>query len=71
MAFLQALAAEAIRRGCGRLEWQVLTWNAPAIAFYERLGATRLTDWHGYRLTADQIQSLASADPPLPRPSAT
>jgi GNAT superfamily N-acetyltransferase len=60
-AFLRALAAEALEQDCGRLEWQVLTWNAPAISFYEKLGATRLTDWHGYRLTADQIERLAES----------
>jgi GNAT superfamily N-acetyltransferase len=45
----RALLAEvrriAERRGVGRLEWNVLDWNAPAIAFYERAGATLLPDW--------------------------
>ena len=39
---LRALAAIARERGCGRFEWAVLDWNAPAIAFYESLGATIL-----------------------------
>src|SRR5262249_26457974 len=30
---LRALAAIAVERGCGRLEWSVLDWNAPAIGF--------------------------------------
>jgi GNAT superfamily N-acetyltransferase len=60
-AFMRALAAEALRRGCGRMEWQVLTWNEPAINFYKGLGAAHLVDWHGYRLTADQIEGLAQA----------
>lgn len=41
---------EAMERGCGRMEWAVLTWNKKAIKFYERLGAKRLADWHVYRL---------------------
>ncbi len=41
--------AEARRRGCGRMDWQVLTWNDPAIRFYEKEGGKRL-DWYVYRL---------------------
>jgi GNAT superfamily N-acetyltransferase len=44
------LAREAARRGCGRMEWAVLDWNTPAIAFYQRLGAQHLYDWQVYRL---------------------
>jgi GNAT superfamily N-acetyltransferase len=58
---MRALAAEAVRRGCGRLEWQVLTWNEPAITFYRKLGASHLADWHQYRLTEDEIQKLADS----------
>lgn len=46
---------EAKKRNCGRLEWQVLTWNQLAIDFYERKGGTRMTDWTTYRLTEDQL----------------
>jgi GNAT superfamily N-acetyltransferase len=41
---------EAVSKGCGRMEWAVLTWNEKAIGFYERLGAKRLSDWYVYRL---------------------
>lgn len=58
-ALFRFLAAEAVRRGCGRMEWQVLDWNALAIGFYERLGARRLREWYGYRLTAEQLRELA------------
>jgi GNAT superfamily N-acetyltransferase len=27
-----------VERGCGRYEWAVLDWNAPAIDFYEAIG---------------------------------
>ncbi len=35
----KALAAEAERRGCQRLDWAVLDWNEPAMEFYRRMGA--------------------------------
>jgi len=35
---------------CGRMEWAVLTWNAKALRFYEKLGARRMSDWYVYRL---------------------
>jgi len=43
-------AAEAARRGCGRMEWTVLDWNSNAINFYERQGARHLSEWLHYRL---------------------
>jgi GNAT superfamily N-acetyltransferase len=49
-ALLLFLARLAHERGCGRMEWAVLDWNQPAIEFYERLGATRLTEWTVCRL---------------------
>jgi GNAT superfamily N-acetyltransferase len=55
LALFRACVEEAQRQGCGRMEWQVLTWNAPAIAFYERLGARRLDAWHGFRLEPPTI----------------
>lgn len=54
-AILEHLAREANRRGCGRFEWAVLEWNAPAIAFYEKLGAQLLPDWRVCRLTGDAL----------------
>ena len=53
------LAAEALRRGCGRMEWQVLDWNQLAIDFYEKLGARRMREWYAYRLTAEQLREIA------------
>ncbi len=44
----------AKERGCGRIEWMVLTWNEPAIRFYEKRGGERL-DWYVYRLTAEKF----------------
>ena len=33
----------------GRLEWEVLEWNAPAMDFYQRLGARPMAGWTRYR----------------------
>jgi len=43
-------AAEAKRRGCGRMEWVVLDWNTGAKRFYRKLGAEALTSWEHFRL---------------------
>jgi GNAT superfamily N-acetyltransferase len=59
-ALLSHLAGLVQERGYGRLEWSVLDWNAPAIAFYERMGATVLPDWRICRVTGDAIATLAS-----------
>ncbi|MDG6990572.1 MAG: GNAT family N-acetyltransferase [Nitrososphaerota archaeon] len=41
---------EALKEGCGRMEWSVLAWNEKALRFYERLGARKLSEWYVYRL---------------------
>jgi GNAT superfamily N-acetyltransferase len=61
-ALLARLAALAQDRGCGRLEWSVLDWNADAIAFYERLGARPQDEWTVHRLTGDALARLAAAE---------
>lgn len=59
LALLKALAAEAIARGCPRLDWSVLDWNAAAIGFYERHGARLLPDWRICRLDGEALVGLA------------
>lgn len=56
---LTHLAKLAVERNCGRLEWSVLDWNAPAIGFYRRLGAVPMEDWTIFRLTGDALHALA------------
>lgn len=51
--------AEAVSKGCGRMEWAVLDWNKKAIEFYEKIGARRLEEWQTYRLTSDQLGRVA------------
>jgi GNAT superfamily N-acetyltransferase len=55
---LRAVAALAVERGCGRFEWAVLDWNAPAIGFYERMGATVMPDWRIARVTGGPLEQL-------------
>ena len=58
-ALLARLARIARDRGCGRVEWAVLDWNAPSIAFYRSIGAISLDDWLIMRLTGDALDAMA------------
>jgi GNAT superfamily N-acetyltransferase len=58
-ALLRELARLAVERRCGRLEWSVLKWNEPAIAFYRSLGAKAMDEWGTFRMTGDTIAALA------------
>jgi len=60
LALLRRLAAIAMERRCGRLEWAVLDWNEPAIGFYRKLQAAPLEEWTTYRLTGDALARLAA-----------
>ena len=60
-AILVQLARIAVERGCGRFEWAVLDWNAPAIGFYESLGASLLPEWRISRVTGPALEKLAAA----------
>jgi GNAT superfamily N-acetyltransferase len=61
-ALLRRLAALAVERNCGRLEWSVLDWNADAIGFYEQLGARPQDEWTVYRVTGDALTHLANGE---------
>jgi GNAT superfamily N-acetyltransferase len=60
-ALLVRLAQIARDRNCGRVEWAVLNWNEPSIAFYKSLGARPMEDWTVFRLTADKLDALAGS----------
>jgi GNAT superfamily N-acetyltransferase len=47
-AFMEYLASIANERDCGRFEWAVNRTDAPAIAFYQSLGATMMDEWLGF-----------------------
>ena len=57
---LRHLAALALERGCGRFEWWVLDWNAPAIEFYRRQGAVPMDEWTVFRVAGDALHALGN-----------
>lgn len=58
-ALLKKLAAIAVERKCGRLEWWCLDWNKPSIDFYLSLNAQPMSEWTVYRITGDTLLELA------------
>jgi len=54
------IAGIAIDRNCGRVEWTVLTWNEPAINFYNKIGALPKSEWMLYKISGDALEKLAS-----------
>ena len=58
-ALLSYVARLAKERGCGRLEWAVLDWNEPAIAFYRKLGGRMRDDWRIFRVTGNALDELS------------
>ena len=62
-ALLAGLARRCAAEGLERLEWSVLNWNAPSIAFYERLGARPMDQWTVYRLTGPELDVLGRTEP--------
>jgi GNAT superfamily N-acetyltransferase len=60
-AVMEHLAALALERGHVRLEWTALDWNEPALRFYEKLGATQLSDWVTHRLDLEGMRRLGEA----------
>jgi GNAT superfamily N-acetyltransferase len=61
-AFMTALAREAHSRGCARMVWQALDWNAQAIHFYERLGARHMDNWNTYVLDQEAMLKLGGIE---------
>jgi len=60
LALLRTLARRCRDEGLARLEWAVLDWNAPSIAFYDRLGATTQAEWLKRRLSGEALARLAA-----------
>ena len=58
-ALIKKLAAIALERGCGRLEWSCLDWNTPSIDFYLSLGAQQMNEWTVYRFEGESLSALA------------
>jgi GNAT superfamily N-acetyltransferase len=62
-ALLSGLASRCLREDLARLEWSVLDWNEPALAFYRTLGARGMKDWIPHRVTGEALLTLAGGDP--------
>ena len=60
-ALLARLAQLAVARSCARLEWSVLDWNEPSIAFYRALGARAMDEWTVFRVDGAALDRLAGA----------
>jgi len=60
-ALLRRLAQRCVDAELGRLEWAVLNWNAPSIAFYDSLGASAKTEWTVRRLDGAALARLAGS----------
>lgn len=56
---LSELARRAVDLGCARVDWSVLDWNEPAMAFYASIGAGPMTGWTTWRLAGPALISLA------------
>jgi len=58
-ALMAALARVALGHNCRQMEWIVLDWNLPSIAFYRRLGARLDRSWVLTRLIGNDLRRLA------------
>jgi GNAT superfamily N-acetyltransferase len=61
-ALLAYLGRLAVERGCTHVEWSVLDWNEPALAFYRGLGAQPVQDWTLYRLKGEALERLVRGE---------
>ena len=58
-ALMANLARRCAMNGWSRLQWAVLDWNTPSIAFYKSLGAVLLDEWTGVRISGEALEKLA------------
>lgn len=61
MKLFRAVIEEAYKRSSGRMEWQVLDWNTPAVDFYKSMGASIETEWWNGRFSREQIKSICES----------
>ena len=62
-ALLAQLARRCVQEGWTRLEWAVLDWNAPSIAFYKSIGAQVMDEWKICQLSGQALQDFAGTTP--------
>jgi diamine N-acetyltransferase len=61
-ALMAQLARRCVTQGWARVEWSVLDWNTPSIAFYKSIGAQVMDDWKICRLTGPALEAFADRD---------
>lgn len=61
IALMRHLARVAYDLGCTRFDWTAETDNPSALAFYDELGAERVTEKVYFRLSADRLGEFAKA----------
>lgn len=59
-ALFKALAEEAERLGCARIDWAVLDWNASAMDFYRAIGGRPQSGWQPWRIDGTALETLKS-----------
>ncbi|MFT4756337.1 MAG: GNAT superfamily N-acetyltransferase [Vicingaceae bacterium] len=57
-ALFEGVINYAKERNSGRMEWQVLDWNQPAIDFYKSYNAELDGTWYNGRFTKEQLQNI-------------
>jgi GNAT superfamily N-acetyltransferase len=62
-ALLHGLAQRCVKENLARLEWSVLDWNEPSIAFYRGLGAELMDGWTTCRVADQALWRLAGHGP--------
>ena len=70
-ALLKEVAADALARGCQRMQWEVLDWNTPAIDFYRAMGAEFLDEWRNVRIEGEALERLAQPEMAIAKPEST
>jgi GNAT superfamily N-acetyltransferase len=59
-ALLVHLARRCVAENLGRLEWWVLDWNEPSIAFYKSQGAAMQDEWTKCRVDGEALAQLGA-----------
>ncbi|MFC0269725.1 GNAT family N-acetyltransferase [Kushneria aurantia] len=59
LVLMREAAGIAAKRGCLRMDWQVLDWNTAAIDFYRAIGAQERSEWLDYRLEGEALKRFA------------
>ncbi|NIJ06430.1 GNAT superfamily N-acetyltransferase [Sphingomonas vulcanisoli] len=59
-ALFEELGREARRLGAKRIDWAVLDWNAPAMAFYRAIGGRPQSGWEPWRIDGAALEALGA-----------